>query len=165
MIAVLTIAMTLGHAVAVIPSVLGQRLQIGLATFACGALHVVLAVTLGMQFGVVGVLTAGVLSHGIVFGLMAWRPFTRATRMSEAELLADVIRPWIVRAAPMVALAIFVNWMLGTPPLLVTVATGGSIAAFVVWHMRPLYLEFGPVRTLYDRVVRWPLRSRGAEVS
>jgi len=85
--------------------------------------------------------------------------------MSEAELLADVIRPWIVRAAPMVALAIFVNWMLGTPPLLVTVATGGSIAAFVVWHMRPLYLEFGPVRTLYDRVVRWPLRSRGAEVS
>ncbi len=165
LIAVLTIAMTLGHAVAVIPSVLGQRLQIGLATFACGALHVVLAVTLGMQFGVVGVLTAGVLSHGIVFGLMAWRPFTRATRMSEAELLADVIRPWIVRAAPMVALAIFVNWMLGTPPLLVTVATGGSIAAFVVWHMRPLYLEFGPVRTLYDRVVRWPLRSRGAEVS
>ena len=166
LIAILAIAMTFGHAVAVIPSVLGQRLQIGMATLGCGLLHVVLAITLGMRFGVVGVLAAGVVSHGIVFGLLAWRPFVRATRMSEAGLITDVVRPWIIRAAPMIALAVALDWFVTTPPLLVTVAAGGCLAALVVWHMRPLYLEFGPVRTLYDRVVRWPLRaSRGAEVS
>jgi O-antigen/teichoic acid export membrane protein len=166
LIAILAIAMTFGHAVAVIPSVLGQRLQIGLATFGCGVLHVGLAVTLGMRLGIVGVLAAGVISHGIVFGLLAWRPFTKATQMSETALISDVVRPWIVRAAPMIVLAVAFSWLAATPPLLVTIAAGGAMAALVVWHMRPLYLEFGPVRTLYDRVVRWPLRaSRGAEVS
>ena len=66
----------------------------------------------------------------------------------------------------MFALAVALDWFVATPPLLVTVAAGAALAALVIWHMRPLYLEFGPVRTLYDRVVRWPLRaSRGAEVS
>jgi O-antigen/teichoic acid export membrane protein len=158
LIAILAIAMTFGHAVAVIPSVLGQRLQIGMASLGCGLLHVGLAVTLGFRFGVTGVLAAGVVSHGIVFGLLAWRPFTRATRMSEAALLGDVVRPWLVRAAPMIALAVLIDWFVATPPLLVTVAAGGSLAALVMWHMRPLYLEFGPVRTMYDRVMRWPPR-------
>ena len=81
-------------------------------------------------------------------------------------MITDVVRPWIIRAAPMIALAVALDWFVATPPLLVTVAAGGRLAALVMWHMRPLYLEFGPVRTLYDRVVRWPLRaSRGAEVS
>ena len=125
LIAILAIAMTFGHAVAVIPSVLGQRLQIGMATLGCGLLHVVLAITLGMRFGVVGVLAAGVVSHGIVFGLLAWRPFARATKMSEAGLITDVVRPWIIRAAPMIALAVALDWLVTTPPLLVTVVGRG----------------------------------------
>jgi len=32
--------------------------------------------------------------------------------------------------------------------------------------MRPLYLSFGPVRVLYDRVFRWlPLAARGADAA
>jgi hypothetical protein len=58
----------------------------------------------------------------------------------------------------MIALAVLIDWFVATPPLLVTVAAGGSLAALVMWHMRPLYLEFGPVRTMYDRVMRWPPR-------
>jgi O-antigen/teichoic acid export membrane protein len=166
LIATLAVAMTFGHAIAVIPSVLGQRLQIGLATLACGVVHVGLAVALGLRFGITGVLAAGVLSHGLIFGLLAWRPFARATKMSETALVADVVRPWLIRALPMIGLAIAFDRFVATPPLAVTVAAGGVIAGLVVWHMRPLYLEFGPVRALYDRFVRWPLRpSPGAEAS
>jgi hypothetical protein len=34
------------------------------------------------------------------------------------------------------------------------------VGMVAVWHMRPLYLSFGPVRALYDRVFRWlPIRA------
>lgn len=158
LIATLVLAMSFGHSIAVIPSVLGQRLQVGFATLASGVLHVCLAVGLGLPFGIDGVLLSGVLSHGLVFGLLAWRPFSRATGMSEAVLLAEVLRPWSVRAIPMVALAIAFERLAATPPLPVTILAGGLMAALVVWYMRPLYLEFGPIKTLYERFVRWPAR-------
>jgi O-antigen/teichoic acid export membrane protein len=166
LIATLVLAMTFGHSIAVIPSVLGQRLQIGFATLASGVLHLVLAVALGLPFGINGVLLSGVLSHGLVFGLLAWRPFSRATGMSEAALLADVLRPWTVRAVPMVVLAIAFERLAATPPRPVTIAAGGLLAAIVVWYMRPRYLEFGPIRALYERYARWPMRMfSGAEAS
>ena len=37
----------------------------------------------------------------------------------------------------------------------VTIAVGGAMGLLVVLFMRPLYIEFGPVRTLYERVTRW----------
>jgi hypothetical protein len=86
--------------------------------------------------------------------------------MSEAALLADVLRPWTVRAVPMVVLAIAFERLAATPPLPVTIAAGGLLAAIVVWYMRPLYLEFGPIRALYERYARWPMRMfSGAEAS
>jgi O-antigen/teichoic acid export membrane protein len=151
LIALLTIMMTFGHALAVVPSVLGQRLQIGFATLACGVMHVGLAFGLGLRFGVVGIVLAGVISHGIVFSALAWRPFTRATGMPETALFTSVIWPWARRMAPLAILAFAVEQVMGVPPLLVTVAAGGAMAAAGMWYMRPLYLTFGPVRALYDR--------------
>lgn len=163
LIAVVVIAMTFGHALAVVPSVLGQRIQIGYATLWSGALHVVMAFGLGFRFGIVGVLAAGVLSHGVVFAMLAWRPFGRATGMRETALLADVLRPWALRMVPLAALAFAVQRAVGTPPLFVTIGLGGMIGALSMWFMRGLYLEFGPVRAMYDRLWTWrPLR-RAAE--
>lgn len=166
LIAILVVAMSFGHSVAVIPSVLGQRLQIGFATLASGVLHLVIAVALGLPFGINGVLLSGVLSHGVVFGLLAWRPFSQATGMSESALLAEVLQPWLVRAIPMAALAIAFERFAATPPLPVTICAGALLAAIVVWYMRPLYLEFGPIRALYERYARRPMRVfSGAEAS
>jgi O-antigen/teichoic acid export membrane protein len=162
LIAVLVIAMTFGHALAVVPSVLGQRLQIGLASIGCGVLHLALAFGLGMEFGIVGVLAAGVVSHGVVFAALAWKPFARATGMPETALVADVLVPWSLRFAPLALIAFAISRFAGTPSLFVTVPAGGIVALLTVLHMRPLYLAFGPVRALYDRVVRWPLRSAPA---
>jgi O-antigen/teichoic acid export membrane protein len=163
MIAALAIAMSFGHAVAVIPSVLGRRLAIGLATMVCGVLHVGLAWFLGSHFGVTGIVAAGVASHGLVFSALAWKPFAQATGTTEISLLSDVLAPWATRMAPMLIVALLVQRLAGTPPLPVTIATGALVAATVLFYMRPLYIEFGPVRTLYERVLRsWRAALGGA---
>jgi len=141
--------------VAVIPSVLGKRLEIGLATLVCGALHIVIAWLLGMRYGPAGVVLAGIISHGFVFCALAWRPFAAATGTTELALAADVLKPWSWRIVPMIALAFVVQRAIGLPSMPVTIAAGGAMGLLVVLFMRPLYIEFGPVRALYDRVVRW----------
>lgn len=161
MIAALAVAMSFAHAIAVIASVLGKRLSIGIATLVCGGLHVALAWTLGMRFGPSGVVLAGIISHGVVFCALAWRPFAAATGTTELAIAADVLRPWAWRIVPMVALAFVVQRLLGTPSLPVTAAVGGAMGLLVVIVMRPLYIEFGPVRALYERVMQWPRATRG----
>jgi O-antigen/teichoic acid export membrane protein len=167
LIATLVVTMSFGHAISVVSSVLGQRVQIGTATFAAGVIHVALAFGLGMRLGIAGVLLAGVLSHGLIFASLAWRPFARATGMPETALFDDVVRPWLLRMAPLALLSFGLQKVLGTPPLAVTIALGAAVALVAVWHMRPLYLSFGPVRVLYDRVFKWlPLRAaRGADAA
>jgi O-antigen/teichoic acid export membrane protein len=166
-IATLVITISFGHAISVVASVLGQRVQIGAATFAAGVIHVALAFAIGMRLGIVGVLIAGVLSHGLVFAALAWRPFARATGMPETALFDEVVRPWLFRMAPLAVLSLVVQKAIGTPPLPVTIALGGVVGLLAVWYMRPLYLSFGPVRTLYDRVFRWltPGAARGADAA
>jgi len=91
---------------------------------------------------------------------MSWRPFARATGMPETALFDDVVRPWLFRMAPLAVLSLVIQKLIGTPPLAVTIALGGVVGMVAVWHMRPLYLSFGPVRALYDRVFRWlPIRA------
>jgi hypothetical protein len=145
----------------VIPSVLGRRLAIGVATMICGVLHLGLAWVLGGRFGVAGVVAAGVISHGVVFSALAWKPFAEATGTTEFSLLSDVLAPWAVRLAPMLILSFAVQRFVGTPSLPVTIAAGGVVGAAVLFYMRPLYIEFGPVRTLYDRVTGSWRTSRG----
>jgi hypothetical protein len=152
LLAVVALAMTLAHALAVVPSVLGQRLQIGMATFGSGVVHIFVAFGLGWWLGIPGVLLAGVVSHGIVFPVMAWRPFAVAARMPETALLKDVIVPWAIRFVPLVIVAVAIEQVVGVPTVPVTGLIGGVTALVAMWYMRPLYLQFGPVRAMYDRV-------------
>ena len=150
--AVVAIAMTFAHALAVVPSALGQRMQIGMATFRSGLVHVAVAVGLGWWLGITGVLLAGVVSHGIVFPALAWRPFAVAARMPGTAIIGDVIRPWALRFLPLVAASIAIQQVIGVPRVPVTIALGGAVALGAMWYMRPLYLQFGPVRRMYDRL-------------
>jgi hypothetical protein len=138
-------------------------MRIGMATFGSGVVHVALAFGFGWWLGIPGVLLAGVVSHGVVFPALAWKPFAIAARMPETALLADVIRPWALRLLPLVALAITIEQVVGVPPVPVVIALGGLVAAAAMWYMRPLYMNFGPVRALYDRVLgAWFARPHGA---
>lgn len=163
LLAVVALAMTFSHALAVVPAALGQRVQIGLATFGSGVVHVALAFALGWWFGIVGVLLAGVISHGLVFPGLAWKPFAVATRMSETALLVDVVWPWIRRVGPLVAGAVAIEQLVGVPDLAVTIGLGGLVGLAAMWYMRPLYMHFGPVRAMYDRLLgAWTARASGA---
>ena len=163
LLAVVVLAMTFSHALAVVPAALGQRLQIGLATFGSGAIHVVLAFGFGWWLGIPGVLLAGVVSHGVVFPLLAWKPFAIAARMPETALVADVIRPWLFRFLPLAVIAVAIEQMLGVPRLPVIIGLGGLVGAASMWYMRPLYMGFGPVRAMYDRSIgAWFARLRSA---
>jgi O-antigen/teichoic acid export membrane protein len=163
LIAALAIAMSFGHALAVIPSVLGRRLHIGIAAIVCGVLHLLLAWMLARRFGISGVLAAGVLSHGVLFAALVWKPFAESTGTTELSVVSDVLGPWAARMAPMGLLAFALQWAVGTPPLGATIAIGAVLGAAVLFYMRPLYIEFGPVRALYDRVIRsWRASEGGA---
>jgi O-antigen/teichoic acid export membrane protein len=163
LLAMVSLAMTFAHALAVVPSALGQRMRIGLATFGSGVVHIGLAFGLGAWLGIPGVLLAGVCSHGIVFPMLAWRPFARATRMPETALFAEVIGPWAIRLLPLVAASVMIEQVVGVPSVPVTVAIGVLVAAGSMWYMRPLYLNFGPVRAMYDRTLgAWSARAGSA---
>lgn len=159
LIAILAITMTFGHAVAVVPGVLGERLRVGGAGVVSGILHLGIAFALGMQFGIAGVVMAGIISHGIVFCALAWKAFARATGTTEFGLTADVLLPWARRAVPLLIIAFVVERLVGTPPLQLTIPAGAVIGAGVMLLMKPLYIEFGPIRHLYDRFNPWPRRS------
>jgi hypothetical protein len=163
LLAIVSLVMTFSHALAVVSGALGQRLQIGVATLCSGVAHVVFAVGLGWWLGIEGVLLAGIISHGLVFPALAYKPFVVATRMSETELLTDVVRPWALRFAPLVVVAVAIQQIIGVPSLPVTMAIGGLIGLASMWFMRPLFMNFGPVRALYDRLVgNWLTRPRNA---
>ncbi|HEY3886771.1 MAG TPA: hypothetical protein VGL62_16270 [Vicinamibacterales bacterium] len=165
LIAILAITMTFGHAVAVVPSVLGERLRIGVAALASGAIHLGLAFILGSRLGIAGILLAGIISHGIVFCAFAWKAFARATGTTEIALAGDVLRPWAWRLAPLLVVALALGRIVGTPPLFVIIPAGAAVAAVVMFLLRSLYIEFGPVRHLYDRVMAWPRRAAGVETA
>jgi hypothetical protein len=153
LLAVVSIAMTFSHALAVVPSALGKRMEIGVATFGSGVVHIGLAFGLGAWLGIPGVLLAGVVSHGLVFPAMAWKPFAVAAGMPETALIADVIRPWAIRFLPLVALAVTIEQLVGVPRVPGIVAVGAAMGLGSMWYMRPLYMNFGPVRAMYDRVL------------
>jgi len=156
LLALIGLVMTFAHALAVVSSVLGHRLQIGMATLFAGVVHVVVAFALGRWLGILGVLLASVVSHGIVFPVLLWRPFSNATRMRETTLLREVLQPWAIRFLPLVVIAIAIEQVVGVPTVPVTVALGGLVAVASMWYMGPLYLQFGPVRAMYDRLfARW----------
>jgi hypothetical protein len=54
---------------------------------------------------------------------------------------------------PLVAVAVAIQQVIGVPRIVITIAIGGAVALGAMWYMRPLYLESGPVRALYDRLV------------
>ncbi len=163
LLAVVAIVMTFSHALAVVPAVLGQRLQIGVATFTSGVVHIGLAFGLGAWLGIPGVLLAGVVSHGLVFPLLVWKPFAVSTQMPGTALFADVVRPWAIRFVPLLAVALTIEQIVDVPRVPVIVAIGALVGAGSMWYMRSLYLNFGPVRAMYDRFAgAWWRRKQSA---
>ena len=162
LIAALAIAMSFAHAVAVIPSVLGQAPRRSASPpWSCGVLHSSSRGRSGSRLRRPGSCSPGSSATAFVFCALAWRPFAAATGTTELALVADVLKPWALRIVPMIDRSrSSVQRVIGLPSLPVAIAVGGAMGLLVVLFMRPLYIEFGPVRALYDRVMRWATGAR-----
>lgn len=144
-LAALVIASSAGHAVAVVTSVLGARLQVGVATLVSGTTHVVLALLLGRWFGIVGIPLAAVCAQGIVLTAILLPHLLRTAGLTPGGAWADVLRPWLVRAVPMLAASLAAGFLMPLLPLPAVVATGALVGVLCAWIARPLVLDYPPV--------------------
>lgn len=145
------VAYSLVHGVLTAAAVVGNRIRVGAVTLANGALQVVCAWGLGRAWGLPGIAVAG-LVVGLGLAVPAGALLLRsATALTIGMLWGELVRPWLLRAAPLLCLSGAIGLLyreLGVPGTLVL---GGSVGLAYVWHMRPLYVGL----PFDDRISRW----------
>jgi O-antigen/teichoic acid export membrane protein len=147
-LAALIVVSTITHGTATITSVLGRRLHVGIATLISGAIQVCAAVLLARRFGLIGVPAAALAAQVCVLipsliGALAERTGLTVTRFTQ-----DVIRPWIVRSAPAIALCALAGPALMPVPKAISIPLGGCIALAYIWIVRRLVVGYPPVAAL-----------------
>lgn len=144
------------HGLLASASVVGSRPRVGVVSLANGLVQPVAAVYLGHRLGLSGVALAALLAAAATAVPFALILLARATGEDPWTLLREEAAPWMVRAAPLVGLAV----MIGAFHLRLGVwATAGatlSICLGYLWHMRPLYssLPLGHAWTRWLAVFR-----------
>ena len=144
-LAAAVVAASGAHGVAVITSVLGGRLRVGGATLLAGATHVALALALGRLLGLAGIPLAAIAAQGIVMVAALAGPLSRHSGLTPALAWADVLRPWLVRAVPMLAAAALLGLYVPPLPFAGVVAAGAALGLVSAWIVRPLVLSYPPV--------------------
>jgi O-antigen/teichoic acid export membrane protein len=132
------VTLSLTHSLIAPAATLGERLWAGYGVVAQGVVHVALALALGHLFGAAGVVGAGLASSMLVGYPVAVHLLRRASGLTQRELLAGAIVPWLARAAPLLALAGATGYAARTAPWLAFAATPVLGLAYL-WIMRPLY--------------------------
>jgi hypothetical protein len=144
-LAVLMIAATMAHAAAVIGSVLGRRMQVGLATLASGALQALLALVLGRQLGLVGIPLAALMTQTLVLIPVLMRAMPALTGLTARDAVQHVLWPWSVRIVPLVIVCAAAGPFLRGVPMIGAIAAGGLLACAGLWSGRHLILDYPPV--------------------
>ncbi len=145
------VAYSLIHGVLTAAAVVGKRMHVGAVTLANGALQVACAWGLGRVWGLHGIAIAGLivgLGLAVPAGALLLRP---ATALTMGVLWGELVRPWLLRAAPLLLLSAsggLLYRQLGVPGTLVL---GASVGLAYVWHMRPMYVGL----PFDDRIGRW----------
>lgn len=143
---------SLVHALTNAASVLGNRVQVGVATLVNGAVQIPAAILLGRVLGLEGVALGGLIAACLTTIPAGLVLLNRTIGLSEWRLISDHALPWLLRLLPIAAAATLVGafhlwlgfWATG-------VATGVVLLAYV-WHMRPFY---GAVLALDPSWTRW----------
>lgn len=156
LLAAAAVVTSLVHGLYVVESVLGLRLQVGLAGLAGGVVQVAVAVVAGRHWGLDGIGLAMLLTALLVTlpaGLYLLRP---AMALTPAWLGWAVVAPWLRRLWPLLGAAALVG-LLPAPRLTWVPALAAPVLALVyLWWMRPLLqdLPFPP------QVRRWLVAAR-----
>ena len=155
-LAALIVVSTITHGTATITSVLGRRMHVGIATLISGIIQVCAAVLLARRFGLIGVPIAALGAQVCVLIPSLTPALAERTGFNMSRLARDVIRPWIVRSVPAIAMCALAGPVLMPVPKSVSIPLGGCIALTYIWIARRLVIGYPPVAAL--------LRSRLASV-
>ncbi len=147
-LAALIVVSTMAHGTATIASVLGRRMHVGMATLVSGALQVAAALLLARRFGVIGVPFAALGAQLCVLIPSLMPAFVERTGLTVRLFGRDVLRPWLARSLPMIALCALAGPMLLPVPKTVSIPLGGGIALLYVWTVRRLVLGYPPVAAM-----------------
>jgi O-antigen/teichoic acid export membrane protein len=151
LLAVGIVSSSLAHGVLTASAVVGHRLRVGAVTLAAGLLQVACALGLGLAWGLPGVALASLLvALGLVVPIGV-RLLGPATALTAAAAWRELVRPWGVRAAPLLFLSGacgLLSRRLGVPG---TLALGATLGLAYVWHLRPMYVGL----PFDERVGRW----------
>lgn len=155
-LAALIVVSTITHGTATITSVLGRRMHVGVATLISGIIQVCVAVLLARRVGLIGVPAAALAAQVCVLIPSLMPALAERTGLTMSRLAREVIRPWIVRSAPAIAVCALAGPVLMPVPKAVSIPLGGCIALAYIWIARRLVVGYPPVAAI--------LRSRLASV-
>lgn len=155
-LATLIVVSTITHGTATIASVLGRRMHVGIATLISGAVQVVAAVLLARRFGVIGVPIAALGAQLCVLIPSLMPALAERTGLTASGFTRDVLRPWLVRSLPILAVCAIAGPVLLPVPKTVSIPLGVIVALVYVWVVRKLVLGYPPVAAM--------IRSRLASV-
>jgi hypothetical protein len=157
MLASMIVVGSVVHGLATISSVLGWRLQVGLATLLSGLVQLTLAFVLGRRFGLPGIPLAAICAQGLVLIPMLLPSLKDRAGVGTRHLLTDVFLPWAGRSLPAIAVCAVAGPALTAVPFWIVIPIGGVIGLAYVWVARRLILDYAPVADLLrKRLARFP---------
>jgi O-antigen/teichoic acid export membrane protein len=133
------ISASLVHGLVAAASVLGNRLKVGIATLATGAVQLIGALALGYAFGLVGIAAAAFLTAMLAAapaGVTLLRP---EASLGFGALFRDLLGPWLVRLMPLAIFAAAIGAAGSTIGVWLAGPITGAIGLIYIWHMRPLF--------------------------
>ena len=151
LVAASILALSLGYGVTVVAAVLGKRLEVGVFTLVAGVVHVGLAYVFGVQWGLPGIVAATIVSQAfiVVPGLV---PHLRElTGLTPTAVATEILTPWLKGFAPVGAVALALG-LLVWPPVWIGLPLGAALGGVYLWYTRWLYLEYPPMRRIWQRV-------------
>src|SRR5262249_8424675 len=104
-LAAIIVVASLAHGLATISSVLGNRMQVGIATLPAGCAHLVLGLGLGHWVGLIGVPLAALTARALVLVPLLLPSLVARTGVGLTTLASDVFGPWAVRSLPVIGVS------------------------------------------------------------
>lgn len=140
------ISISIVHGIFTTASVLGKRIQIGIATFVQGICCLGAATLLGRRYGLPGVAAAGVLIALLVALPLGIRNLGQIAGVGWNRVWKSVMLPWLTRAlAPFTAGIIIAVWITGRSSV-IWVGLAPLVLGLYLWQMRALFTDL-PVPT------------------
>jgi O-antigen/teichoic acid export membrane protein len=147
-LAILIVVTTLGHGLAVVVSVLGKRLHVGVAAVISGGVQVGLALLLGRRYGLIGVPLASLCAQSVVLIPLLVPALANRAGLSLSDFVRDVVAPWGARSLPLVLVCGVVGAVARPLSFPGAVVGGVLVGAAYGWCARSLILGYPPVAAL-----------------